>query len=272
MLHASDAAAGLARLPRFAPRSPLVAMHALALRLALRARAAPRAPLTLLVRALHATAAAQQREVKTKAAKKPAAPAAAAAPPAGDEDEGDEGGADAGKDLPSVLARHVAYARRELGKLRGAAVSPALLDGVLVDAYGERAPLADVAQVALKGAGALVVHPFDTALVGAVVDAIRDAELGVTPTADGDLVRVAVPKPSKETREAAVKLVSKIAEAAKTRVRRARGAALDKVKKAGLPPDDAARETKAVEETVAAAAADVAKLADAKRGEIERGA
>lgn len=236
------------------------------------ARVAPRA-------LLHACPALLQREVKTKAKKEPKAAAATVrAPPdtAGEDADGGDGAddADGGKDksLPATLARHVEYARRELGKLRGAAVSPALLDHVSVDAYGERTPLSEVAQISLKGAGgALVVHPFDAALVDAIVEAIRDADVGVTPTAEGDLVRVAVPKPSKETREAAVKLVSKIAEAAKTRVRRARAAELDKLKKAALPPDDAARESKAIEERVAGATQDIAKLADSKRVEIEKG-
>ena len=231
----------------------------------------------VLSRSLHASPAVLQREVKTKAKKEPKRADAVRAPPdtAGEDADGGDGAddADGGKDksLSATLSRHVEYARRELSKLRGAAVSPALLDHVSVDAYGDRTPLSEVAQISLKGAGALVVNPYDAALVDAIVEAIRDADVGVTPTAEGDLVRVAVPKPSKETREAAVKLVSKIAEAAKTRVRRARAAELDKLKKAALPPDDAVRESKLIEETVSGATQDIAKLADTKRVEIEKG-
>ena len=252
-----------------------LARGAAPLRALVRARAAAALPpRALAAAALHASAPAAQREAKTKA-RKPDAAAAKAAPAAprgddADEDEAGEGGGEKDKSLGGMLARACDYARRELGKLRGATASPALLDHVRVDAYGESQGLRDVAQVSLKGAAMLVVNPFDGALAGAIADAIRDADLGLNPAVDGDVVRVPVPKASKETRDAAAKLASKIAEHAKTRARRARAAALEKLKKAALPEDDARREEKAVEEAVAAAVADIAKQADAKRAEIER--
>lgn len=62
-------------------------------------------------------------------------------------------------------------------------------------------------------------------------DAIRNADLNLNPQVEGAIVRVPVPKASKETKEATIKLISKIAEAGKTRVRRVRQAALEKLKK-----------------------------------------
>ena len=230
-------------------------------------------------RLLHSSCTLLQREAKTKAKskEKPAKsgpPSGGAAP----EVEGGVGGDGdvedtnlGAKDLPSMLGRAVEYARREFTKVRGSAVNAAMLDHILVDAYGEMQPLKDVAQVALKGATTLVVNPFDGALAEAVANAVRDADLGLNPTVDGNLVRVMLPKASKETREAAVKLVSKIAEHAKTRARRARAAELEKIKKTALPEDDARRDSKAVDEAVTAATAEIAKLAEAKKLEVERG-
>jgi ribosome recycling factor len=191
----------------------------------------------------------------------------------GGDGESGPGGAAGGKgDLKTVLARQLDYAKRELAKLRGATANPNMLDGVLVEAYGERQPLPSLAQISLKNSTLLVVAPFDGALASAVADAIRDADLNLNPTVDGDAVRVPVPRASKETREQTVKVVSKIAEAAKTRIRRARQVALERLRKQeGVSEDDIRRETKTVDEEVARATAEVAKAADKKRVEIEQG-
>lgn len=182
----------------------------------------------------------------------------------------DDGDVPDGKDLKSSLARHVEHTKRELLKIRGATTNPNMLDNVAVDVYGERQQLKEIAQVALKNPLLLVVSPFDSAMVDAISDAIRDADMGLNPSVDGNAVRVPVPKTSKETREANVKLISKIAEQAKTRIRRSRGDALDKAKKQeGISEDDVRRDTKVVEEQVAAATAEVAKLAEKKKLEVE---
>jgi ribosome recycling factor len=107
----------------------------------------------------------------------------------------------------------------------------------------------------------------------AIADAIRDADLNLNPQADGSLVRVPVPKASKETKEATVKLISKIAEGAKNRVRRVRQAAMEKLKKAGegVSTDDTFREMKEIEALTKAAQEQVAALADKKKLEVESG-
>jgi len=216
--------------------------------------------------------ASQARASKTKSTKEKGGKSSEASdaelPPA----EGGSEGLPAGKDLKSTLAHHVESFRRELTRIRGATASPSMLDNVTVECYGERQPLKEVAQVALKTPLMLLVSPFDSALVDAVSDAIRDADLGLNPSIDGNSVRVPVPKTSKETREANVKLIGKMAEVAKTRVRRTRGDALDAAKKQeGVSEDDIRRESKEVEEATAAATAEVAKLAEKKKLEVESG-
>ena len=145
-----------------------------------------------------------------------------------------------------------------------------MLDSVTVEAYGERQPLSAVAQWALKGPALIIVSPFDAALAPAVADAIRGADLNLNPSVDGNAVRVPVPRASKETREATARLASKAAEGAKVRARRLRQAALERLRKQeGVSEDDVRRETKAVDEQVAAAVLEIGKLADKKRVEIE---
>jgi ribosome recycling factor len=256
-----------------------------------------------LCRAFHASAALQGGKGgrESKGAPRPtprkqppppsAAPAAAskgpkgAAPPAsreddagggnGEEEEDEEGGGGKGGkegSLQELLARQVSFCKRELDKIRGSTPSVGILDGVSVQAYGESRPLQEVAQVVLRGPSTLVVSPFDGALAGAIAEAIRAAELGLNPQEEGGgVLRVPVPKASKETREAAAKLVAKIGEQAKVRVRRVRASTLLDLKaRAGVSEDDAKRDVEAVEKQVAAAVAEVTKMAEAKRLVIEK--
>jgi len=189
---------------------------------------------------------------------------------AADDNSIEEEGLPEGKDLKSMLSRHTEYCRRELAKVRGATANPAMLDHISLEVYGETQVLTAVAQIMLKGPQLLVVNPFDPAIASDIEKAIRDADLGLNPSHDGQIIKVPVPKSSKESREANVKLISKIAEAAKTRIRRARQAALEKAKKVeGISEDEIRRETKVIEEQVQAATAEVAKLAEKKKLEVE---
>lgn len=170
-----------------------------------------------------------------------------------------------------MMAAHINYARQELGKLRGATANPAMLDSVQVEAYGDVQPISALAQVVMKNAQLLVVNPFDAALAPAIADAIRGADLNLNPSVDGNVVKVPVPKSSKETREATVKLISKIAESAKTRIRRVRQNAIDKLKKIeGISPDDVFREIKDIQAHTNAATDEVSKLAEKKKLEVEQ--
>ena len=84
-------------------------------------------------------------------------------------------------------------------------------------------------------------------------------------------MRVPVPKPSKESRDATLRLVAKIAEAARSRIRRVRQAAMDRLKKVeGVSPDETFRAMKDVQLLIAAATEDIGKLADKKKTEIEQ--
>jgi ribosome recycling factor len=176
------------------------------------------------------------------------------------------------KDLKASLNRLVESYKRELSKLRGATASPGMLDSVIVEAYGEHQPLTSLAQVSLKSPSLLVVNPFDSSLSQQIADAIRAVEeLNLNPSVDGQIVNVPVPRTSKETREATAKLVSKAAEGAKVRVRRLRQAALERIKKKneGSSEDDIRRDNKEVDDQVSAVVAEITKLADKKRIEVE---
>lgn len=169
-----------------------------------------------------------------------------------------------------AMAKSIEHAKREFAKLRGGTATPQMLDHITVEAYGERQPLSALAQATLKSPQLFVVSPFDTANLSAVSNAIRDGGLNLNPSVDGSVVKVPIPKPSKETRDMNAKLVSKVAEAAKASIRRMRQAALDKLKKLeGVSSDDVFRQVKEVQAVANAATDEVTRLADKKKAEIE---
>ena len=120
--------------------------------------------------------------------------------------------------------------RREFGGLRTGRASPALLEPVRVQAYGNEVPLNQVRTVAVPEARMLTVQVWDRSLVGAVEKAIRDAGLGLNPASDGQLVRVPIPQLTQERRNELVKAAHKYAEGGRVAVRGVRRDGMEQVK------------------------------------------
>lgn len=135
--------------------------------------------------------------------------------------------------------------RREMAGIRSGKASPALLDTVRVEAYGQPMPLNQVGQVSAPEARLLVVQPYDRSLVKAVSRAIQQADLGLNPTDDGTVVRVPIPTLTEERRRDLVKLIARFAEEGRVHVRQARHEILHDLKKQGkdgvLPEDEERR-------------------------------
>jgi len=112
--------------------------------------------------------------------------------------------------------------RREFSGIRSGKASPALLDTVRVEAYGQAMALKEVAQVSAPEARLLVVQPYDKSLIKAVSRAIQLPELGLNPTDDRAVVRVPIPTLTEERRKDMVKLVSKLAEEGRVHIRQVR--------------------------------------------------
>jgi ribosome recycling factor len=83
--------------------------------------------------------------------------------------------------------------RRELGKLRTGRAHPGMLDSIKVDYYGQKTPIAQMATVNVPEARLLTVKPWDKSQVQAVEKAIREADLGLNPQVDGELIRIPIP-------------------------------------------------------------------------------
>ena len=115
-------------------------------------------------------------------------------------------------DAEERMKKSLEGSRRELSGIRTGKASPALLDTVKVEAYGQTLSLKEVGQVSAPEARLLLVTPWDKGLVKAVSRGIQLAELGLNPTDDGAVVRIPIPALTEERRKDMVKLVAKLTD------------------------------------------------------------
>ena len=125
----------------------------------------------------------------------------------------------------------VATLKSEFGGLRTGRASPALLDPVSVEAYGNTVPISQVGTISTPEARMITVQVWDKGLAKAVDKAIRDAGLGLNPQMDGQLLRIPIPELNEERRKELAKLASKYAEAARVAVRNVRRDGMEVLKK-----------------------------------------
>lgn len=141
----------------------------------------------------------------------------------------------AGADLNDIKRRmegSLTSFRNDLAGLRTGRASAALLDPVMVDAYGAKSPLNQVANVNAPEPKLITVQIWDKSLVGPVDKAIREAGLGLNPVVDGQNLRIPLPDLNEERRKELVKVAKNYAEDAKVAVRHVRRDGMDALKKA----------------------------------------
>lgn len=121
--------------------------------------------------------------------------------------------------------------KTEFTGLRTGRASPALLDPIVVDAYGSKMALKEVATVSVPESRMLSVQVWDKGLAGAVDKAIRESNLGLNPQVEGNVLRIPIPELSKDRRQELVKAAHRYAEAARVAVRHVRRDGMDVLKK-----------------------------------------
>lgn len=162
--------------------------------------------------------------------------------------------------------------RREFSTVRTGKASPALLDNVRVEAYGSRVPLNQVGTVSAPEPRMLTVQPWDKSVIKDIEKAIREADLGLNPSNDGNLVRIPVPALTEERRKEFVKVLHKLAEEGRVAVRQARKDANDDIKAhqkdEGMSEDDVRREQGEVQKLTDQYIAKVDELLKHKEAEV----
>lgn len=136
------------------------------------------------------------------------------------------------KSLNEQMDKTIKSLQNSLTKVRTGRASPAVLDGIQVDFYGTMSPLKQVGQISTPEARLLQIQPFDKSMLPKIEKAIFDANLGVTPNNDGNVIRIPFPALTEDKRKDLVKEVKKIGEDSKVAIRNIRREQNDKVKKA----------------------------------------
>ncbi|MEM1358606.1 MAG: ribosome recycling factor [Bacteroidota bacterium] len=139
-----------------------------------------------------------------------------------------------------LMEESIEHLERELIKVRTGKASPAMLSGLLVSYYGAPTPIQQVASLATADSRTLTIQPFDKTALPDIERAIFEANLGVTPQNDGEIIRINIPPLTTERRQQLAKKVKAEGEEAKISIRNARRDAMEAIKKEvknGYPED-----------------------------------
>lgn len=139
---------------------------------------------------------------------------------------------------------------KRFSTVRAGRANPTSLDGVVVEYYGSMTPLKQLATISVPEATQLLIKPFDKSCLGAIEKAILAANLGYTPSNDGETIRIIIPALTEERRRELTKQVKSIAEDAKVSVRNNRHEALEMVEDEELPEDIEKAKEKQIQELV----------------------
>lgn len=125
-------------------------------------------------------------------------------------------------DAESRMAKSIQALHRDLNSIRTGRASPALLDRIQVDYYGTPTPINQVANISVPEARLLVIQPWERGIIPAIEKAIQKSDIGITPSSDGTVIRLAIPVLTEERRKQLVKSVHTQVEDAKVALRNVR--------------------------------------------------
>jgi len=180
--------------------------------------------------------------------------------------------ADIKKTAETKMAKSVEALKSDLQKVRTGRAHPGILDQVHVDYYGSMVPISQVANVSLLDARTISVQPWEKAMAGKIEKAIRESDLGLNPSSQGDLLRVPMPALTEERRKELTKVVRHEGENAKVAVRNLRRDAIEHLKKLlkdkEISEDDERRAQEDVQKLTDRTVAEVDRLVQGKEADI----
>lgn len=145
-------------------------------------------------------------------------------------------------DASARMQKSVGHLDEELLNVRAGKASVNVLNGVMVEYYGSQVPVSGAASVTVPDARTILIQPWDKNLIRTIEKAILDSNIGLTPSNNGETIRLTVPPLTEERRKELVKRVRNEAETARISLRNARRDAVENFKKAqkeGMPEDEA---------------------------------
>ena len=166
------------------------------------------------------------------------------------------------KDATDRMEKAVDAIRREFATVRTGRASPHILDRVVVDYYGAQTPLNQLAQISATEARLLTITPYDKSSIKSIEKAILESDVGLTPSNDGNVIRLTLPELTEERRKDLVKVVHGIAEEGRVSIRHIRREVMHDLK-------ELKSEGEVGEDEERRAESELQKLTDAKIGEID---
>lgn len=176
------------------------------------------------------------------------------------------------QDIDRRMRGALSALKKEFAGLRTGRANPALLEPIMVDAYGSLMPINQVANISVPEARMITVQVWDKGQVAAVERAIRESDLGLNPVVDGTLLRLPIPELNEERRKELVKIAHKYAEHARVAVRNVRRDGMEILKKqekdGEIGKDDHHTASHKVQELTDAVVKEIDESLSAKEAEI----
>ncbi len=160
-------------------------------------------------------------------------------------------------DAQARMKKAVDHTLHEFSSIHTGKATPAMVETVMVEAYGSMQPLKSCAAISTPDARLIQIQPWDASLIKAIIGGIQAANLGFNPVPDGKVIRIPLPEMSRERRQEFVKNAHRLAEEGRVHVRNVRRDAIEALKKAKLPEDEAKRGEKDIQTATDKAIADI---------------
>ncbi len=177
-------------------------------------------------------------------------------------------------ELTAKMEKVVDVLAREFTTIRTGRANPALLDNIMVDYQGEALPLVQLANIVAREANLIVIQPWERTSIKAIERAILKSNLGVSPSSNGNLIRIAVPPLSEERRVELAKLLARRVEDHRVMIRNIRRDSIAKLKKMEknkeISQDELKSATKQVDQFAEAFIGKVSQLGNDKEKEIKQ--
>jgi|SRR5271154_3568 len=168
------------------------------------------------------------------------------------------------KDAAERMVKSVEAAQHEFSTVRTGRASPSLLDRVLVDYYGASTPLNQLSTISVPEARLITVQPYDKSSIKAIEKAINESDVGLNPSNDGNLIRLAIPELTEERRRELVKVVRNLAEDGRVSVRNVRRDTMQQLR-------ELKAEGEASSDDEHRAEVELQKLTDGRIGDLDSG-
>ena len=178
-------------------------------------------------------------------------------------------------DAENKMRKTVEAVKREFAEIRTGRASPTLVEGILVDYYGTKTPIKQLATISTPDARLIAINPWDSSIINQVEKSILQSNLGLTPNNDGKVIRISIPHLTDERRQELDKIVKRIAENGRVSLRTARRDANENLKQSEknkeIAEDDRFKSQDEVQKLIDRYTTQIEEILEAKEKEIQEG-